>query len=77
MTRKLTLSVDADVIDAAKRYAAEHGTSVSRMVEAYLAAVTIAPAQEEVPPVLRRWQGRLEPVPESEHRAHLAQKYGT
>lgn len=76
MTRKLTLSVDADVIEAAKRYAAEQGTSVSKLVEAYLAAVTVASPQADVPPVLRRWQGALEPLPEAEYEAHLERKYG-
>jgi len=37
---KLTLSIDPVVISRAKRYAKQHGTSVSQMVEAYLASVS-------------------------------------
>lgn len=36
---KLTLSVDPDIVAAAKRYAAEHGTSVSAIVENLLDAI--------------------------------------
>jgi hypothetical protein len=36
---KLTLSVDPKVIEAAKEYAAETGTSVSQLVEDFLSAV--------------------------------------
>jgi hypothetical protein len=39
---KLTLSVDDSVISRAKRYAKAHGVSISKMVEAYLAAVARA-----------------------------------
>jgi hypothetical protein len=34
--RKLTLSVDEKIVARAKRYAAVHGTSVSRLVEIFL-----------------------------------------
>ena len=36
MDTKLTLKLDADVIARAKAHAAEHGTSVSRLVEEFL-----------------------------------------
>lgn len=36
MTTKLTLSVDQKLIDEAKVYAKNHGTSISKMVEGYL-----------------------------------------
>jgi predicted HicB family RNase H-like nuclease len=50
---KLTLSVDEEVVSRAKRYAKRQGTSLSAMVEAYLASVSEAadPASKE-PPVL-------------------------
>ena len=37
---KLTLSLEAQVIEKAKSYAAEQGTSVSAMVEKYLKAIS-------------------------------------
>lgn len=36
MSTKLTLSLDAKVIEAAKKYSKEKGTSVSRLIEEYL-----------------------------------------
>ncbi|OAV43936.1 DUF6364 family protein [Lewinella sp. 4G2] len=46
MDKKLTLSLNASVIEKAKGYAKSHGTSVSRMVETYLSAIV----KEEVDP---------------------------
>ncbi|MBB4077964.1 hypothetical protein GGR28_000565 [Lewinella aquimaris] len=40
MDRKLTLSLNAAVIDRAKQYARERETSLSRMIEQYLASLT-------------------------------------
>ncbi len=57
---KLTLSVDAKVVDVAKRYAAHRGTSVSRLVEEYLATrVTASPTSSEETPILARVRGLL------------------
>jgi hypothetical protein len=39
MKRKLTLSIDEDLIDRAKAIAREKGTSVSRLVSGYFAAL--------------------------------------
>ena len=39
---KLTLRLDADAIDRAKRYARARGTSVSALVEGYFAALNAA-----------------------------------
>jgi hypothetical protein len=54
MSTKLTLSLDPDVIAAAKRFAAEHGTSVSHLVEAFLGTVTRGPDAQAATPVLVR-----------------------
>jgi hypothetical protein len=40
MTTKLTLVMEADVIQSAKQYAKEHGTSVSKLVESYISLVS-------------------------------------
>jgi len=58
---KLTLSVDGQVVERAKRYASRRATSVSRLVEVYLDALarpTDLPDQD-VPPVTRRLRGIL------------------
>jgi hypothetical protein len=49
MKKKLTLRMDADVIERAKAYAAERGESVSKLVENYFAALTASqrPSEQE------------------------------
>ncbi len=73
---KLTLSVDDTVISRAKRYAKQHGASVSKMVEAYLAAVagptTRVPADT---PILRSLRGILENADVKDYKRYLATKY--
>jgi len=75
MTAKLTLSVDPRVIAAAKRYAAESGTSVSQLVEDYLAAIVAGPVRATEPPVLARLRGSMRDVDVDDHRRHLVEKY--
>jgi hypothetical protein len=74
---KLTLSVDAQVVSQAKRYAREHGVSVSSMVQAYLAAVTkpSVPQRAKDTPILRRLRGSLKGVDIADYRKHLEEKY--
>ena len=40
MDTKLTLKLDADIIEKAKIYAAESNTSLSKLIENYLSAIT-------------------------------------
>ena len=76
MAAKLTLSVDPAVVDAAKRYAAAVGTSVSQLVEAYLAAIT-SPAQlPDAPPMLARWRGSMVSTDIEDYRVPLIEQYG-
>jgi len=44
MTTKLTLTIEEEVIEAAKKYARQKGKSISDIVENYLKSITI---QEE------------------------------
>jgi hypothetical protein len=76
MTTKLTLSVDPTVVASAKRYAAARGTSVSRLVQDYLAAVAAEPAAVAATPVLARLRGALEGADVEVHRARLVEKHG-
>lgn len=75
MTAKLTLTVDPRVIAAAKQYAAEAGTSVSRLVEDYLAAIVATPAPAPSAPVLARLRGSMCDVDLEDHRRHQLEKY--
>ena len=75
MTAKLTLTVDPRVIAAAKEYAAGAGTSVSRLVEDYLAAITVVPVQSARTPVLSRLRGSMRGADLDTYRRHLEEKY--
>ena len=73
---KLTLSVDEEVISSAKRYAKQHGLSVSEMVEAYLTAIANAASLTgRDAPILRSVRGSLKKADFKEYRKHLAIKY--
>ena len=76
---KLTLSVDEEVVEVAKRYAAQRGTSVSQMVEDYLRLVSrlVEPRAKPMPPILARWHGVLKGsgLDISDYRKHLERKY--
>lgn len=63
---KLTLRLDGRTVEAAKRYARERGTSVSKLVENYFRLV----AAEEVPPLSTeegepKWKKDLSPTTRS------------
>lgn len=47
MDSKLTLKLDKSVIEQAKEYAKEHQTSLSRLIESYLALLTSKEKKEE------------------------------
>ena len=77
--QKLTLSVNAAIVSRAKSVAQKRGTSVSRLVERYLDAVS-SPAElsgEQLPPVTRRLLGVLrgQKFDRADYRAHLEQKH--
>jgi hypothetical protein len=73
---KLTLSVDEKVVRGAKRYAAARGTSVSQLVERYLALLS-KPADDAPgePPVLKLLRGAARGESADAHRQHLSRKY--
>ena len=72
---KLTLSVDEQVIERAKRFAEKRGTSVSDLVERYLDLLTREPKPHEQSPVLARLRGLLSGGEPAAHRRHLERKY--
>jgi len=74
---KLTLSVDEKVVKVAKRYAAKRGTSVSRLVEEYLAVLSRKPGADDDAPILARVHGLLKGsrLDERDYRKHLREKY--
>lgn len=74
--RHLTLTVDARVVEAARRYADAHDTSLSRLVETFLASIGTERAPAGETPVLDRWRGALATGSEQDWRDHLVEKYG-
>lgn len=76
---KLTLSVNNDkVVSQAKQFAKSRGTSVSEMVETYLASVVVVyTGQHAKPdaPILRSLRGSLKHADIDDYRTHLETKY--
>lgn len=78
--RPNNLSLDPEVVDRARRHAERHGTSVSEMVNAYLASLPDEADEraDALSPMVRRLvgvaaRGRAD---RDAHRAHLLRKYG-
>lgn len=85
MMAKLTLSADREVIDKAKRLAAERGTSVSAMFSDYVTreAERAGKPPRELGPITRQALGLAKLRPEDQHKSYrqlrdeaLAEKYG-
>ncbi len=75
--KKLTLSIDEDVIRHAKRYTERHDTSISRLVSAFLASLGDESEMADSSAVSRiRGVLRSDTSLEDYHR-HLEEKYGS
>lgn len=81
MDKKLTLSLNATVIEKAKEYAQSNGVSLSRMIENYLALLTNTDEKEEeiFSPTVTRLVGSLT-LPDdfsykSDYTDYLTEKY--
>ena len=76
---KLTINVDAMTVVRAKRYAARHGTSLSRLVEQFLDLVSGrgAAQEESLTPVLARLRRAFKDtdLDVRTYRRHLRRKY--
>jgi hypothetical protein len=61
MDTKLTLKLKKKVIDQAKKYADDHKTSLSKLIENYLAAITDENGEmENISPLVRSISGVIE-----------------
>ena len=73
---KLTVRVSRDLIDNAKRYAAQNHTTLSRLVEAYLRSLLVQASLTNAP-IVRRLSGVLsQGVNIQDHKDHLEEKFG-
>jgi len=73
---KLTIRVPRDLLDNAKLYAAQHNTTLTDLIKAYLRRI---PAQSplEDAPIVRRLSGSLSPnLTVQDYKKHLEEKYG-
>lgn len=81
MGTKLTLRLDRDLIERAKRYARSRDKSVSRLVADYFALLGERGekvTEADLPPVTRELLGSLSgsDVDEEDYRRHLEDKHG-
>lgn len=72
MKRKLTVTIDAELLPLAKRFARSRGVSLSSVIERSLWAAV----GEDSPSFSSRWRGRFLPADRDDPRyAALAEKY--
>ena len=73
---KLTIRIDRATLERAKRYAREHGTSLTRLVTSHLERLSAKGEPAGEAPVTRRLTGAL-PADASlqEYRDHLERKH--
>jgi Family of unknown function (DUF6364) len=80
METKLTLRLKKKVIDQAKKYANDHETSLSKLIENYLSAITIEiKSVENISPLVKSLSGVIH-LPSSEdlkekYHKHINEKY--
>lgn len=81
MDTKLTLSLDKQIIEAAKQYARKRNTSLSNLVENYLVSIIKSPKQsaDEISPLVKSLSGVLTVNKNQDHKKQyadfLAKKY--
>ena len=72
MKKKLTITVDSDLLPRAKRSARARGVSLSSLVEASLREI----AEEDTPSFASRWRGRFQAAGRDDRRYRaLSRKY--
>ena len=73
-TKKLTLSVDEQIIEKARTYSKKHKTSISRLVSVFLDR--LSESDSLTTPRVRRLMGILPPdVDEAAYHRHLDEKH--
>ncbi len=80
METKLTLRLKKKVIDQAKKYADDHDTSLSKLIENYLSAITSESGSvEKISPLVQSVSGVIHISEEDAHKGkyheHLREKY--
>jgi hypothetical protein len=77
--KRLNITVDAAVVERARRYSRRHNTSISGLVGEFLAQLPEADGEEsgDLSPTVRRLLGIAAGGPDREdYRRHLLEKHG-
>ncbi len=73
---KLTVRVKRDLLENAKRYAAQNNTTLTELIDAYLRLIPVQHPLEN-DSIVRRLSGILSPdVSLQDYKNHLEEKYG-
>jgi hypothetical protein len=77
MQSKLTLRLDADLIERAKKQARSRGTSVSAMVTGYFSTLDQTTLSQAITPRVQKLRGvlRQKSVDRETYREHLIEKH--
>lgn len=74
--QKLTIWINANLVEAAEKYARAHDTTLQVLISEFLNQLSIAQREKPPTPVLDRLAGILPPdVSIDEHREALSKKY--
>lgn len=74
MSTKLTLTIEESVIENAKQYARQNGTSLSNMVENYLKVVTTESvcAEPDLSPIVKSLKGSFRAPKNFDYKKELS-----
>jgi hypothetical protein len=78
MNTKLTLSIDKNIINSAKKYAKIRHKSISKIVENYLKNISINNEEEELTPIVNELAGSIKSSNidlKDEYTDYLMKKY--
>lgn len=77
MTRKLTVRLDEENLDFIKRYAAEHGLTVTEMLDRYLSRLREGAVASPIHPDIEAVSGLVPADVDAKalHREHLLDKH--
>jgi hypothetical protein len=80
MDTKLTIKLKKRIIEQAKKYANDRETSLSRLIENYLAAITSESTEkEEISPLVKSISGAIRLAGDFNHKQkyhkHITEKY--
>lgn len=74
---KLTVRIPRHILESAKVYAGEHGTSLSRLVAEYLSQLEVEHDLLADAPTVKRLTGIIsDDVTKADYHRHLEEKYG-